>query len=176
MAPVLREDPSARRLRIRKVLRRPRCGPAIPAAQRGEERRGGKTLRAHVGARPVEPARRRVAVDEMERARIRTDGVRPAARARDDDVVAEEVERAERGRIERQSELRVPAQPARVLQEAGAHVHLRERVRHRLCVVERGEDGCLGPDLVQRLDDALGAAVLHEIVVHQRNPHPASLW
>ncbi len=174
-ASVCGEDPPPRRLGVRDVAIGAPRGPPVPAPQRREQRARDGALAGQVRLGAVEPPRRVVAVHDVQRVEVGADAVRPAARARHDDVVAAQIERGERPRVRGKAELRMPGEPRDILQEARAHVHRAEGVRHGVRVVDRREDRRVGPEIVEDLDDALRAAVLHEVVVGDRDLHAASL-
>ena len=98
--------------------------------------------------------------------------MRPRARGGDDDVVAAQVERLDRVRVQRQQRPERARGRAQLLQERGLRVAVGEPALGALLVVDGGEDVGLRPGVADRREHALGAPQVEQEVVNQRNtPH-----
>ena len=95
--------------------------------------------------------------------------MRPRARGRDDGVVAAQVERLDRVRIERQQRPEGARGRAQALQERGVDRAVREPTLGAALVVDGGEDVGVRPAVADRREHPLGAAQVEQEVVDQRD-------
>jgi hypothetical protein len=104
------------------------------------------------------------------------DAVRPRARRAHDDVVAAQVERLDRVRVERQERPERPRRGPQALQERGARGACGEAPLGAALVVDGGEDVGLGPRVADGREHPLRAAQVQEEVVHERDAggHPTA--
>ena len=115
-----------------------------------------------------------MAVADVDRAGIDQDAVRPGARGRDDDVVAAQVERLDRVRIQREQRPERPRRGPQPLQERGLRGAGGEPSLGAALVVDGGVDVGLRPRVADRGEHALGAPEIEQKVVDKRNtPHRA---
>jgi hypothetical protein len=110
-----------------------------------------------------------VAVADVDRVVVGDDAVRPRARARDDEVVAAQVQRFHGGGVQRQQGAKRAGGRPHALQERRAHRAVREAPLGALLVVDRGEQVGLREQVAECQEDALGTAHVDEEVVHQRD-------
>jgi hypothetical protein len=95
--------------------------------------------------------------------------VRPRARRRDHEVVAAEVERLDRVRIERQERAECGGGRPQALEERRVDVAVREAAIGPALVVDGGEDVGAGPGVADGREDALGSPEIEQEVVNQGN-------
>ena len=94
----------------------------------------------------------------------------PGAGAGEHEVVARQVERLDRRRVEGQQRPEGPRAGARLLQEAGVDVALGEAALGAGLVVDRREHVGLGVEIADRAEDPLGSAQVEQEVVNKGNP------
>ena len=111
-----------------------------------------------------------MAVADVHGVLVGDDAVRPRARARDHEVVAAQVQRLHRGRVQRQQRAEGAGVGPQALQVGGVHRAVREAALGPLLVVDRGEEVRLREEVAQGEKDALCPAHVHEEVVHQGDP------
>jgi hypothetical protein len=165
-------DVPVRHARVGEVARRRARRVPIPAAQRrGHHREHGacglvplRVLVAEVLLPLREPPRDRVAVDDLRRGGAHAVG--PAAGAAHDHVGVD-VHGRERGREERERGPVVLAEERHPVEGAGAHVDVAELGIGHVGRVERRVERCVGERARELERDALGAAELGEVVVHE---------
>jgi hypothetical protein len=109
----------------------------------------------------------------VDRAGVDEHAVRPRARGRDDGVVAAQVERLDRVRIERQQRPEGARGRAQALQERGVDRAVREPTLGAALVVDGGEDVGVRPAVADRREHPLGAAQVEQEVVDQRDASAA---
>ena len=110
-----------------------------------------------------------MAVADVGGALVADDRVSPGARAPDHEVVLGEVERLDRGGVERQQRPEGARGGTEALEERGVHVPVREPPLGALLVVHRGVDVGVRPDIAHGEEDALGAAQVQQEIVHERH-------
>jgi hypothetical protein len=93
--------------------------------------------------------------------------VRPGARGRDDDLVAAQVERLDRVRVERQQRPERARRGPQPLEERRLRRARGEAPLGAALVVDGGEDVGLGPGVADRREHALRAAQIQQEVVYE---------
>ena len=151
------------------------CRSSVPAAEDGGEgtEGGGSqgTAALEVAVPLVEPAGRRVAVDDLPAFHVGAVG--PAARRADGDLGVDR-QAGEGRRQERQRQAMVGAQDADTVKGQGAHVVIGEFGEGGLGFVEGGEDRSARVDRGQGQHHPLGPAPLGQIVVDQGQRPPGA--
>ena len=137
-----------------------------PAQHRAHERVARLQRRLALGPGVAE---RVVAVTDVDGAGIDQHAVRPRARRGDHRVVAAQVERLDRVRVERQQRPERARGRPQALQERGVDLAVREPTFGAALVVDRGEDVGVRPRVADRREHPLGAAQVQQEVVDERD-------
>ena len=114
-------------------------------------------------------AAHRVDVADVERIGPETHALRPRRRRAHDQIVRREVERLERGRIERREIAKVTRRARQALQCGRVHARGVDQIARYRPIVERGVHGRVRIEVGDVPEDALRAAALIEIVVNERD-------
>ena len=115
-------------------------------------------------------AERVVAVRDVGRVLVADDRVGPGARARDDQVEAGQVERLDRGGIQRQERAEGARAWAEALEERGVDLPVGEPPLRAVLVVDGREQVGLRIEVADRREDPLRAAYVEQEVVDERDP------
>ena len=146
--------------------------PLAPPLEHGPE--GGAPERSALAQRllPRVPrvAERVVAVADVDGVLVDDHPVRPRARARDDEVVAAQVERLHRVRVERQQRPERAGGRPQPLQERRRDPAMTEATLGTRLVVDGGEKVGLGIEVADHGEDPLRAAYVEQEVVDERDP------
>ena len=132
--------------------------------RRAQQRPAGAQRRLALGPGVAE---RVVAVADVHRAGVDQHAVRPRARGGDDDVVAAQVERLDRVRVERQQRAERARGRPQPLQERRLRLAVLEAPLGALGVVDGREDVRVRPRVADRREDALRAAEVEQEVVDE---------
>ncbi len=145
--------------------------PLAPAAHDRREQRPRQRAARGQGRLALVPrvAERVVAVADVDRLGIRDHAVRPRRRARDDEVVAAQVQRLHRRRVERQQRAERARRRAQALQARRVHPAMGEASLGAPLVVDRGEQIRVRVELAELQEDPLGSAEVEQEVVNERD-------
>ena len=156
--------------RIRDVRRRPLRRAAVPRGERAHHRpcEGAAGEAADVALFVEHEAAHGVDVAHVDRAGRHDHALRPGRRGADDRVVAAQVKRLERCRIERRERPKKPLFEGKSLQKRRPHALGWDEVRE-VWRVDRRVDGRVGKRGQEMREDALRAAALVEVIVDERD-------
>jgi hypothetical protein len=168
-------DPVANDGRVREVPVARRGRSAVPAHEVGAKHGHGDPRDVvpgrQIGAALIEPARGRVAVDDL----LSLDGSRvcPAARAAEHNV-CRDLQAREGRRQEWQRQPVMPAQRPNSVERRHPNVGVAKRREGVIGLIHRGVERRIGKSAQHRQNDTLGSAALGQVVVDdgdvQRRP------
>ncbi len=159
--------------RVGHVAVHPLGGDPVPLAPAPEQasQRGPRDRVGALGERAVTlvpgVAEGVVAVRDMHGPLVADHGVRPGARARDHHVVTRQVERLDRGRVERQKGAEVARRGAHPLKERGVDVAVREAGLRAALVVYGREHIGLRPEVAHLQENAVRTPHTDQKIVNQ---------
>ena len=121
-------------------------------------------------------AHRRMAIADVDGTGARDDPLRIGAAAADDQIVVTQIKTFKRAGVEQKVAPEVLAPAGETLHKRGADVPLPIVVGHHIGIIDRGKNRRIGVERVECLKDALGAAVLVQVIVDEGNTHNPDPW